>query len=58
MDLDLERKRVFDALREIASKRAMPAQKPWTKPTPDIGQLVDDLLLGNIPECLGRRGRP
>ena len=46
VDLDAEQKIVFDALREIASKRAMQVQSPWTNPTPDIGQLVDDLLLG------------
>ena len=58
IDLDAEQKRIIDALREIAGKRVMPAQSPWTNPTPDIGQLVDDLLLGNIPECLGRRRQP
>ena len=58
VDLDAERKLVFDALCEIAGKPAMQAQSPWTNPTPDIGQLVDDLLLGDIPECLYRRRRP
>ena len=57
IDLDAEQKIVFDAWREIAGKRAMQAQSPWTNRTPDIGQLVDDLLLGDIPECRDRRRR-
>ena len=73
-DLDAEQEIVIDALREIAGKRliatgnsqqAAPtlpqdgrSEVPLDDPTPDIGQLVDDFLLGNIPECLDRRRRP
>jgi hypothetical protein len=57
IDLDSEQKIVVDAWCAIAGKRAMQAQSPWTNPTPDIGQLVDDLLLGDIPEYLDRRRR-
>ena len=50
VDLDAEQKIVFDAWREIAGKRAMQAQSPWTNPTPTPAA-VDDLLLGDSQQA-------